>query len=451
MTSPVRLVPYDIDAEEAVAASIVVNPNGLHEVSGYLLPSHFYREKNGWIYAACLALSQQGIEINLISVGHQLLQDERLEKMGGHTYLADLLVRLPTSEMVGYYWAIVKEKAAYRDLIRASHAITNMAYEAPSGTEELQRVLHQAAGLVTQVSNDSFGETEDTTGHYLMSGLADAIVEWMEDPRRLTGLSTGFRKLDQMIDGLGGGRVHVIMAAPKSGKSQIVYNMVLNLAEHGIAPYVASTEMKGEEVTRRLIHLRARVEMHGVRYRGGVTSGERERMNYALDYVNGLPIHIRNTKSLDALDNEIRKAVARDGVRAVFIDHLQHLYVPKLNERETVVAAMARLKEITIREDIPIVLVSHINRFSMDGPLKYNSGASSSAIEKDADCVITLEAVKFNPATRKYELLSREEMDTEDESDKMDVRLRVQLIRHGIPGYELLEMLWEEGGRFVEK
>ena len=130
-----KLPPHDIEAEEAVVASILVDPEAIYHVAPILKPSDFFREKNGWVYEACLSLWSRDEAINQITVAHELARQERLEPAGGQSYLADIIRTLPTSLGAEFYAGLVKRDSTYRGLIHASTAIMGMAYEAPADVD----------------------------------------------------------------------------------------------------------------------------------------------------------------------------------------------------------------------------------------------------------------------------------------------------------------------------
>jgi replicative DNA helicase len=150
MTLPVleRLPPHDIEAEEAVIAALLVDSEAIFHISPILKPSDFFREKNGWVYEACLDLWNRDDAINQITVAHELARKDRLEEAGGQTYLADTIRRLPTSVGVEFYARIVKRDATYRGLIHAATGILQMAYEAPA---EIENVFSRAEDLIQRL------------------------------------------------------------------------------------------------------------------------------------------------------------------------------------------------------------------------------------------------------------------------------------------------------------
>ena len=125
---PEPLPPHDVDAEEAVIASLLVDPEAMYKVSPIITPVDFFREKNAWAFEACLALSERGESVNQITVAHELSQRRRLEEVGGVAYLSRLVTDLPTSIGVEHYAAIVQETAARRRCVSLAQALARAAY-----------------------------------------------------------------------------------------------------------------------------------------------------------------------------------------------------------------------------------------------------------------------------------------------------------------------------------
>lgn len=145
-----KLPPHDIDAEEAVIASLMVDANALVKVAPILRPGDFFREVNAWAYEGCLALADRGEAINQITLAHELARCGRLEEVGGITYLSRLIAELPTPIGVGSYAQIVQRDAVYRRLIDAAGKITQMGYQAGP---DLEAVLLRAHELLEAVRN----------------------------------------------------------------------------------------------------------------------------------------------------------------------------------------------------------------------------------------------------------------------------------------------------------
>ena len=143
-----RIQPHDLDAEEAVLGSLLIDHEAIFKILNLLSHLDFYRDKNQWIYEACCSLHERDQAINQITVAHELGRHDRLEAIGGSAYLSNLIMNVPTSVHVEYYAGIVRRLSIMRKLIAAAGQIANIGYEAPPDPEE---ALDRAEGLLFQL------------------------------------------------------------------------------------------------------------------------------------------------------------------------------------------------------------------------------------------------------------------------------------------------------------
>src|SRR3990172_7366136 len=140
-----RLPPFDVEAEEAVLASLIVDEDAIYKVQGIVRPEDFYREQNRWTYEACLALMERGESINQVTVAHELARRDRLEGLGGAGHLSRVVAALPTPVGVEHYAYIVQRDSVYRNLIGATRQIAEMALQ---GGPRVEEVLSRAEELI---------------------------------------------------------------------------------------------------------------------------------------------------------------------------------------------------------------------------------------------------------------------------------------------------------------
>ena len=178
-----RLPPHDIEAEEAVIASLMVDPQAMLAVQGIIKPADFFREKNGWVYDSACRLWNRDEVINQITVAHELASRDQLEEVGGQVFLADVIRRLPTSLGAEFYARIVKRDSMYRGLIHAATGILQMAYEAPA---EIDDVFSKSENLLQRLDPSARvagGNRNDTMAD------AELIIELNDSIRRSTTVS----------------------------------------------------------------------------------------------------------------------------------------------------------------------------------------------------------------------------------------------------------------------
>lgn len=150
--SAVKLPPHDLDAEEAVLGSLLLDPTAIAKVSGWLKAEDFYREKHRWTYECCLAVHQQNTPTDQISVAHEMARRRQLESAGGAMFISHLVSSTPTSVFVDHYGSIVQKLSLLRQLLAASNQIAAIAYEVP---ETFDTALCRAEGILARLRSGS--------------------------------------------------------------------------------------------------------------------------------------------------------------------------------------------------------------------------------------------------------------------------------------------------------
>src|SRR5439155_4291792 len=221
------LPPHDIDAEEAVIASLLVDSEAIYKVAPRLKSEDFFREKNAWVYDACRALWDRSESINQITVTHELARDGKLQAVGGASYLSRLVTELPTSVGVEHYAGIIQRDATYRRLISAAGQIAQIAY---LGRSDVADVLSRAETLVAAVRQ---GDTLRDFVHIrelLQAYLDSAETGGGAITSPVRGVTTGFMDLDTVLAGLKRGDLIIVAARPGLGKTSLVLNFAKNAA-----------------------------------------------------------------------------------------------------------------------------------------------------------------------------------------------------------------------------
>jgi replicative DNA helicase len=400
-----RLPPHDIEAEEAVIAALMVDARAMIDVHGILKPYDFFREKNGWVFEACLALWERDEAVNQITVAHELATKDRLEEVGGQTYLSDTIRRLPTSLGVEFYARIVKRDATYRGLIHAATGIMQMAYEAPA---EVEDVFSKAEDLLQRLRG---GENFRDFVH--IRQLLDAYMD--QDPdeierRDLAAIRTGFNDLDTLLSGLKRSDLVIIGARPSVGKSSFALGIARNAAVTQRANVAFfSLEMSSEQLAIRLLSSESGVDSTRLRA-GQNTATEERRIIEAASRLSEANIWFDDSPVLTAA--ELRAKARRLAGEAkqldlIVIDYLQLMQGETNNGRENRVQEISfisrTLKGLARELDVPIVALAQLSRAieSRHPPIPQLSDLrDSGSIEQDADVVL---------------FLSREEMHTSPE------------------------------------
>ena len=451
-----RLPPHDVDAEEAVLAACMVDSAAAAECIAVVRPEHFFRESNGWIFGAICDLWSRGQdEINQVTVAHSLMLSGHLDACGGQSHLSEIIRRLPTSVGAKWYAEIVLRCARYRRLISKATGIMQLAYEAP---EDYEQVLDTATELILAEGVQRSRVMTRTTGEVLRGtketpALADRLTEFLDNPRVMRGIPTGWYEIDVAIGGLEPTRLHTVMGGTSVGKSFFIQGALHAIAKRDTPVMLVTTEMSADEVTERLVFMEAGVDRADVQVRGAATDDERERIAVAQSIVGSLPYRICDVGeiTMPALIGETKRQVRLHGVEVLGVDHIQHVRVPGERGVEEIQRVTAGLKGLAMNEYIPVLAVSHVNRESVkSGRLTLNSGKGGSSIEQDSNIVITLEAVRWEESPdRGWHVMDEfEAAEHQSRHGWNYVRATVNKNRGGVKPYSVRRLDWRQGGRF---
>ncbi|MGE5595266.1 MAG: replicative DNA helicase [Hyphomicrobiales bacterium] len=389
-----RLPPHDIEAEEAVVAALLVDPEAIYQVAPILKGSDFFREKNGWIYEACLSLWERDEAINQITVAHELARRDQLEEVGGQSYLAETIRRLPTSIGVAFYARIVKRDATYRGLIHAATGIMQLAYEAPA---EIETVFARAEELIQRLRG---GENFRDFVHIsqLLQAYLDVDAETAER-REMSSISTGYSDLDMLLGGLKRSDLIVVGARPSVGKSSFALGIARNAAiNQGANVVFFSLEMSSEQLAVRLLSAESGVDGNRLRL-GQQTELEERRIIRASGVLSEANIWFDDTPVLTAaeLRAKARRLHGERGLDLIIIDYLQLMQGESSSGRENRVQEISyisrTLKGLARELDVPVIALAQLSRAIENRHPRVpmlSDLRDSGSIEQDADVVMFL-------------------------------------------------------------
>ncbi len=390
-----RLPPHDIEAEEAVIASLMVDPQAMLAVQGIVKAGDFFREKNGWVYDACVALWNRDEVVNQITVAHELASRDQLEEVGGQTFLADVIRRLPTSIGAEFYARIVKRDAMYRGLIHAATGILQMAYEAPA---DIDGVFSKSENLLQKLRG---GENFRDFVH--IRQLLDAYLD--QDPDEierieLSAIRTGFSDLDTLLTGLKRSDLVIIGARPSVGKSSFALGIARNAAiEQRANVAFFSLEMSSEQLAIRLLSAESGVDSSRLRL-GQNTEIEERRVVAAAARLSEANIWFDDSPMLTAAELRAkarRLAGESKQLDLIVIDYLQLMQGEGNTGRENRVQEISyisrTLKGLARELDVPIVALAQLSRAIENRHPRtpmLSDLRDSGSIEQDADIVMFL-------------------------------------------------------------
>jgi replicative DNA helicase len=386
-----RLPPHDIEAEEAVIASILVDDEAIHKVAPILRPDDFFREKNAWTYEVCLSLWDRNEAINEVTVGHELARRERLEQVGGLAYLSRLVTELPTPIGVEHYARIVKRDATYRRLIDVAGKINQMAY---IGGADLESALARSENMILSISSDQrlgdFVHIKDVLDGYWEGPGMEAFKGGLQG-----NIRTGFMDLDTLLGGLKRSDLVILAARPSLGKTSLALNIARNSAVGQNAKVaIFSLEMAAEQLVQRLLSSESGVDSTRLRL-GLHTEAEERRVMNALGILSGVDIYVDDSAVQRV--TEIRSKAVRlhreKGLDLIIVDYLQLIAgTERGDNRVQEISYISRaLKGLARELDVPVLAVSQLSRApEMRSPHipMLSDLRESGSIEQDADVVV---------------------------------------------------------------
>jgi replicative DNA helicase len=390
-----RIPPSNLDAEMALLGSILVDREIMGAVAEIVKPSDFYASFHETIYQALFSLYERGEPLDKITLAEELKGRGLLDKVGGLAYLTSLMDTVPTAASAEFYGRIVREKSALRGLIHVGTQITQIGYEAE---EDVDGALDRAEQLVYEVGQHSVRGKFSRVSNLLVSTFQQ-IERRHAQGGDFTGLTSGFRDIDEYTAGFQPGNLVIIAARPAMGKTSIALTMAVSAAKKEKAPIaIFSLEMTNQELVERLMSSEARLDAQKLR-RGKVRDDEWGPLGESIGILHDLPIFLDDSASLTVTEirSRCRRLKATDGLACVFIDYLQLLQPSKLGRQSTrneELSEICRLLKATAKDlEVPIIALAQLNRAVEARPNKrpmLSDLRDSGALEQEADIVAFL-------------------------------------------------------------
>jgi replicative DNA helicase len=387
-----KTIPADIEAEKATLGSVLLNREAIIAVAPWLMAEYFYLEKHAWIYEAMLACYAARIPPDTRTVSSELHRRERLETVGGISYLSELVDSVPTSYHVEYYARAVERTALYRRLIVAGGKIASLGYDTQDDLETTQA----DAQAVLNAALSRRGQGALIHVSQIASALYDAITARGEaDSSVLTGTPSGLRDLDDILGGLQKQDLIVLAARPSVGKSGMALTIADYAARSGHTVVIFSLEMSHEQLVQRLTAMHSGESLHRVRH-ARLHDEALVRAIGALGQVGDLPLWIDETPAQSCAQirgTALRFRAEHGPIGLVVVDYLQLMVAPSRDgNRVQEVSEISRaLKALAKELDCPVLAISQLSR-AVEGRQSHvpllSDLRESGAIEQDADIVL---------------------------------------------------------------
>ncbi|MGB6984358.1 MAG: replicative DNA helicase [Candidatus Aquilonibacter sp.] len=359
-----RIPPHNLEAEMALIGSVLVDREIMATVGEIVRPEDFYAHVHETIFAVLYDLFYRGEPLDKISVAEALRTRDQLEKVGGLSYLSSLMDTVQTAASAKYYATIVREKATLRSLIHAGTQITQLGYEAE---EDVDAALDRSEQMVYSIGERTMNGAF-TAVNSLMKDAFEHIDRLFHARGDRTGVTSGFRDIDNMTTGFQPGNFVIVAARPGMGKTSFALNAAVAAARESKEPVAFfSLEMSNNELIQRLICSEAQLSMHDLR-RGNIKNHQWEDISRAMGSLNELPIFLDDTGGLSVTEvrSRCRRLKSTHGLSAVFLDYLQLLrpgVLQKNANRNEELSEICRTVKVTAKDlGVPIIALAQLNR-----------------------------------------------------------------------------------------
>ena len=386
-----KIPPQAVELEEAVLGAMMIDKKGIDDVIDILSPDAFYDSKHHEIYAAIFELFQNSEPIDLLTVSNLLKKNGKLEFVGGDFFLIRLTQKVASSAHIEFHARIILQKYIQRRLISISSEIIENAYDESTDVFDL---LDDAEGKLFEVTQGNLKKSSEDAGSLVKQALKK--IQEIGNQEGMSGLETGFTKLDALTSGWQPSDLVIIAARPGMGKTAFVISMAKNMAidfNHGVA--VFSLEMSSVQLITRMISSETGLTSEKLR-KGNLEPHEWEQLNVKVKKLSDAPIFIDDTPSLSIFDlrAKARRLVSQHGVKIIVIDYLQLMTAGGKagGNREQEISMISRnLKALAKELAVPVIALSQLSRAvetrgGSKRPL-LSDLRESGAIEQDADIV----------------------------------------------------------------
>ncbi|MFC1721362.1 replicative DNA helicase [Patescibacteria group bacterium] len=399
MTNPpdTKLPPQNIEAEESLLGSIMLDKDAIVKIADVITPEDFYTPKDKLVYESMLELYEHRDPIDVLSLSNKLKEKKQLEDVGGSTYLTKLVNTVPTATNVTHYAGIVRNKATLRRLISVASNISELGYQEEEKIEHvLDKAEQQLFGVSQKYLKDKFIPLKD-----VLVEAFDRIDELHKSSGKMRGIPTGFADLDNILSGLQNSDLIILAARPSVGKTALALDIARHIAVKEKIPVgLFSLEMSKEQLVDRLLCAEAKVNSWKMRTGKLGNSNEEDdfaRIGQAMGILSDAPLFIDDSATSNVMEirTKARRLQLEHDLGFLVIDYLQLMEGASSkggDSRVQEVSEISRaLKGLARELNIPVLAISQLSRAvesrSPQIP-RLSDLRESGSIEQDADVVL---------------------------------------------------------------
>jgi len=410
MVDQLRIPPHSLQAEQSVLGGLMLDNECWDVVADRVSADDFYRKDHKLIFNAIGTLAKRDEPFDVVTISETLELENTLNDVGGLAYLGGLAKDTPSAANISSYADIVRMRSVRRQLIHIGNEISDSGFNTEG--KEISELLDQAETKVFKIAEQgSKGQNGFESIKNLLAIAVDKIQELHESQNSITGVSTGFKDLDEMTSGLQPADLIIVAGRPSMGKTSFAMNLAENVAIQTKLPVaVFSMEMPGDSLAMRMMSSLGRIDQHKVRT-GQLDDDEWPRMQSSINLLAEANLFIDDTAALSPVEvrARARRLMKENGqLGLIVLDYLQLMQSPSSSEsRVAEISDISRsLKALAKELNVPVVALSQLNRNLEQRPNKrpvMSDLRESGSIEQDADVIM---------------FIYRDEVYNEDSDDK---------------------------------
>jgi len=384
--------PQNLEAEQAVLGGVFLRNTLFHSLVDVISSEDFYSPAHRLIFRSFEDLYARNAPIDLITVTEYLNQGQTLDSIGGPVYLAELASSPVSAANALHHAGIVRDKAISRRLIEAASEIIGSCYDA----QDIEGLLDKSEQSIFKIS-DVRSKTTVVSGKELVDRVFKELEKRVGRQALVTGITTGYEKLDEMTAGMQNSDLIIVAARPSMGKTAFALNLALNAATKGETPTptaVFSLEMSMDQIMMRLLCCQGRVDLSNLR-RGSIDDQDWAKLYEAANVISNAPVFVDDTAALSTMElrARCRRLKSEHGLGLVVVDYLQLMRASRdIDSREQEISDISRnLKALAKELNIPVIALSQLNRKVEERADKrpmLSDLRESGAIEQDADVIM---------------------------------------------------------------
>lgn len=386
-----KLPPQNIDAEQSLLGALLIDKDAIVRIAEVLHPANFYRtDTHGFIFSAMKNLFDRREPIDLVTLTEELKKEGTYEKIGGSTYLANLVNLVPTAAHIEYYANIIKQHSIRRALISQATKLIEQAYDESGSVDELLEAAEAGIFSLSQqhVKRDFIPIKDALTESF------DRLDELQKSSGHLRGVPTGFRDLDSKLAGMQDSNLIILASRPGQGKTSFALNVAQYVAVvAGLPVGIFSLEMSQEELVDRLLVAQADIDAWKLKT-GRLDEKDFDRLSQAMGELAEAQLFIDDTPgiTLSEMRTKARRLQIEYGLKLLIVDYLQLVHGRNLENRVQEVSEISQgLKNLARELKIPVLAISQLSRAVESRGTRKPQLADlreSGAIEQDADVVM---------------------------------------------------------------